>query len=158
MGRPGFGGRGGDPGGRDGDEGGRGGRGRGFDRVAMRETMHLLAPASRMEIVMRDSSVSIETGRRADEKITLPLDDQTVETPLPDDHKLEMKARFDPKDDVLVVERSVSGGASLVERYTLTPHSDRVIVQVTFKGGPGGSRTLRRVYDRAPDMKTSGQP
>ncbi len=144
----GYGGRGGD-----GDEGGRpGGReGRGggrFDRVAMRETMQLLTPSPMLELELRDSTVTIETGRQSDEKLTLPLDDKKVETELPEKHKLDAQAKFDPKDDVLVVQRSVSGGGSVVEKYTLTPEADRIIVEVTFKGGPGGSRKLRRVYDR----------
>ncbi len=168
MGGGGFVGRGGGYGGRGGDEHGRGGeeggergegarRGGGFDRVAMRETMRLLTPPSQMEIALRDSSVSIESGRQSDERFTVPLDEETRETALPDDHKLKTKARFDPKDDILVVERSVSSGGSVVEKYTLTPQADRIIVEVTLKGGPGGNRTLRRVYDREKAQGVAGR-
>lgn len=147
-------GRGGEMGGgRYGDEDGEGREGRfapggHVDSLARKDLMRTIEAAPRMDLTLRDSTVTLQTGRFADERVTARLDDKTVEVKLPDGHKLRTKARFEGKNDVLVIDRSIAGSGSVEEKFRLTPGKDRIIVDIDVSEGPRGGRTLRHVYDR----------
>ncbi len=153
YGRGGF-GRGGFRRGGEGGEGGggfdRGGFGGGgyVDRAAMQDLRSMMEAAPRLDITVQDSTVTIRAEGDQGDDVSARLDGETVATELPDGHKLKTKAEFKGKNDVLVIERSVSDGGSVSERISLTPEKDRIIIYVDLSGGPLGGRTLRRVYDR----------
>ncbi len=110
--------------------------------------MRMAEPSPQLDITVEDSTLTIEAGRQADERVSARLDDKGVEMELPDQHKLKTKASFDGKNDEIILERSVSDGGSVVQKFSLTPQADRIIVEVTLKGGRMGNRTMRQVYDR----------
>jgi hypothetical protein len=142
-GRP-MGGPGGGMGGRGGALGPPpGGSGDGDAREAMRA---IFEPAE--ELAVSQTSTEIAIDEKFGRTRRLHPDGKKYKT---DNGASEVKSAW--KEGKLVVETRRDRGTGVVETWELVPDASRIIVSVKMQGGFGPSVTLKRIYDRAKDVR-----
>jgi hypothetical protein len=154
-GLPGAGGGGGQIGGM-GGEGGGGGRPRGNGggggrpvsdetRAAMRVTRAFaLNPPAVLTVTATDSTVTLAPDTGA--ALVVHSDGRKVKQQIEGGGEIEVQGRWDGHE--FVVERKVSDGGKVTEKYRLSQDGKQLDVEVTLAGMKGRSLKFKRVYDR----------
>ena len=118
-----------------------------MDPEKMRQTMQLaIDPKRRFSIEQADSSVSFVTAWRGPLEIRFDGSEFKQEY---DWGEVKTKAGWIGRG--LVVEREISGGGTVSERYTLSTTTDQlfVVTRLEMGGMAGEPVEFRRVYDPA---------
>jgi hypothetical protein len=104
----------------------------------------LRRPAPQLVLVQGEHTVTFRFGPKLG--VVVPTNGRKTVADWPGAGELELKARW--TDAGLRLERRPAGGRGIVEVYSRSPDSPRLIV-TTEIAGPRSTRSLRRVYDAA---------